>query len=351
MNKIKQYLSILIVVSVVNINGGNIMSLREKVLEIVTLNDDEYFEIEQEDIFKLDDKLTDLDRFDTIVITAPGNIDISKRNHFPVLYTSQDDALREWTVPENRNLITVIYNKTSDILKAGTPRKDKKRRPKGYWASLDHPEEMPETVSRTAYSTGCQMYYLNKSLNIPMKPSDYSITFICYDWISNTINVKLIDGKNELPNGIPLPDPKLPFVESIISPTKQSSSVFEFKLPKEGGILPKDISVKGKFKLTITEYNILKQKNNTDIDAVIPVYFMMVYKNLDQRSPLVFRWNILIKEDGEINNGDNVEGIFKFKLNELFGSFGDDPLKPREYLCYMIVNGTVFGYEKLLIVK
>lgn len=347
--KLKINLSILItVICFVNINGGNTMSLREKILKIVTLNDNEYFELAQETIDEIDDKLIELDRFDTIFITGPKKIDITKKDRLPVLKTIQHDGIRNWKVSEDRNLLAIAYDKATGVFYAYPARRDRKTRD---YSVDDHPEEIPETISKTAYLTGCRIYYLNKALDIPWKPADYSVTFICYDWISNTINVKLTEGKNEQFGSMALPDMTLPSVDAIISTDEDPSPVMKFQLPKEGGVLPKDISVQGKFKLPLTEYNILDRKNKSDVDAVIPVYFMMVYKNLDQRSPWVFRWNILIKENGKVNKGDVAEGIFKFKLSELFGKFGNDPIETREYCCYMIANGICFGFEKILIVK
>lgn len=331
-----------------NAIGGNTMADVQNILDIVKISNEEYFTLANETIYSFEDKLMAGERFDTLLLKAPTRIDISKHSSFPVLAITQTDGERKWYVQESRNLLAIAYNESTGRIIAKTAHKDKKRRifpPKDQKVG-----PLPESVSASAYTTGCRPFDIKFSLDIPWQPSEYRITLICFDWVSNTVDVVLHDGDTKPVTNLTLPQPSDKIVDAILSPAKDASKGnVTFSVPEKCDANPENFTLQGKFSIPVTAHNIVEFKKKKSV--VIPAWVMLAEKNIDQGSAVLAKW-FITADLPEKNPGRTVaEGIFKLSLSELLPSLADEPLAPNDYCCYVVINGHVFGPEKFSIAE
>ena len=319
------------------------MTNNETVLQTVNVSEEEYFNISEERKDEIDSALVSIDRFDTLLLKAPTSIDISKRHIFPLLKIIQNDGVREWYVEEFRNLIVVAYRISTGQVIAKTARKDKKQRI--YPPKNIHRGRVPETMSTTSYSTGTEIINIKHSLDIPWQPSEYRITLICFDWVSNTVDVVLHDGDTQPVTNLTLPQQSDKIVGAILSGTKDAGKgIVTFSVPEKCDANPKNFALQGKFSIPVTAHNIAEFKKKKSV--VIPAWVMLVEKNIDQGSAVLAKWFITADLPEKNTEGTVAEGIFKFSLSELLPALTDASLAPNDYCCYVVINGHVFGPEK-----
>lgn len=313
------------------------------VLQRVDITNEEFFSITKEKLAHFEDILFELERFDTILVKSPGHIDITKQCTFPVLYISQSDDIREWHVQEYRNLIVTAYNVSNGKLIAKTTRRDEKRRI--YPPKDERRGPPPKDISTTSYGTGCEMINIRHSLDMSWQPSVYRITLICFDWVSNTVDVVLHDGDTRPLTNIILPQQSDRTVDAILSGAKNAGrGDVTFTVPQECDANPENIAVQGKFAIPVTAHNVVEFKDRKSV--VIPAWVMLVEKNIDQGSALLGKWFITADLLEKNTKQAVAEGIFKFSFSELLPALADKPLASNDYCCYLVVNGYVFGPEK-----
>lgn len=334
---------------ILNLFGEKTMADLKEVLSSIKLNNEEYFSLNQEKIDSLDEQLADLNRFDAILLKAPDVIDLNKFASFPVLQIMQNDDKREWMVPELRNMLAVVYNKTTGELITGPARKDKK---KINYSAYDHDDKLPDNLSTTGYSTGCQIFDLKFSLGIPWVQSHYLVSLVNFDWVSNKVDVFLKkpgDNSVDKPTFQSLPKNE-PVIDAISNTGKdQIEPSVTFSIPAKCSSNPEQFQIQGKFQLPMHANEIFTLEDKQS--AMIPVYALIVEKNMDQRSPIIARWYIKTDLPKDPDVVSIAEGIFKFKLSDLVPETRKYPLKPKEYCCYIVAQGTCFGPQKITIVK
>lgn len=328
--------------------GGFSMTFNNDILNSISVSNDEYFSLTEDKLGKYEDSLFELKRFDTILIKAPSYIDITKREILPVLYISQSDDIREWHVQEYRNLIVVAYNISNDNLIAKTARKDEK---KIKYPPKDERNGPPsDTISTASYGTGCEIINIKKPLNIPWQPSQYRITLICFDWVSNTVDVVLQEGNSHPIKGLIRPQSNDITIGAILSSKKdfEKGDVI-FTIPERCTTNPEDFTIQGKFIVPVNDYTISEFDKKKAV--VIPVWFMIVEKNIDQGSAILAKWFITAEISDKNSEQMVAEGTFSFTLPELLPVITQTPLVPNDYCCYIVINGNVFGPEKCSITE
>jgi hypothetical protein len=85
--------------------------------------------------------------------------------------------------------------------------------------------------------------------------------------------------------------------------------------------------------------------------VIVPVWLMIVEKNIDQGSALLAKWFITAELPEKKSEPLFTDGSFQFSLAELLPATKVKPLMPNDYCCYLVINGNVFGPEKFSICK
>ncbi|MBD3422446.1 MAG: hypothetical protein GF398_20215 [Chitinivibrionales bacterium] len=319
------------------------MANTTKVLQAVSITDEKFFTVSEEQLEKYEDALFDLERFDTILIKAPARVDIAQKSSFPILYISQSDDYREWHVQEYRNLLVSAYNTSTGKLIARTARKDEKQTI--YPPKDERSGPPPDDISTTSYGTGCEIINIKNSLDIPWQPSRYRITLICFDWVSNTADVTLHDGSAQPETNLILPGETDMTIDAILSPSQGAErGEITFSVPEKLDTNPKKFTVQGKFSIPVTSGNIVEINNAKSI--LIPAWLMVVGKNIDQGSATLAKWYITADMPEKLNTATIAEGIFKFSMSEILPIVSEAPFAPNDYCCYVVINGHLSGPQK-----
>ncbi|HEX2958147.1 MAG TPA: hypothetical protein VHO70_15040 [Chitinispirillaceae bacterium] len=312
------------------------------ILNSIHITEDDYFSLSQEMQDEIDYSLLQSERFDALLIKAPVKIDITKRKTFPILKIIQNDGIREWQIEESRNLIVSAYNVQTGHLIAKTARKDIKRMV--YPPKTIDKGPIPENMSKTSYSTGTELIDIKPSIGIPWIPSQYRVTLICFDWVSNSVDVDLYEENNQTKMRYNISQLNNTKVNAILSLKKDSGKgEVTFSIPEKCTANPEKFTIQGKFIVPVNDCNISEIDKKS---VVIPAWIMIVEKNIDQGSAILAKWFITADLQEKISEQVLAEGTFKFTLPELLPEITQKPLTPNNYCCYIVVNGNVFGPEK-----
>jgi len=314
----------------------------KSILNSIHITEEDYFSLSQEMQDEIDYSLLKSERFNALLIKAPTNIDIIKRKTFPILKIIQNDGIREWQIEESRNLIVAAFNVQTGHLIAKTARKDLKRIV--YPPKTIDKGPIPENMSKTSYSTGTELIDIKLSTGISWVPSHYRITLICFDWVSNSVDVALYEGSNRVEMSSFIPQPNDTKVSAILSLKKDSGNgEVTFSIPEKCTTNPDKFTIQGKFMVPVNDYNITEFDKKS---VVIPAWFMIVEKNIDQGSAILAKWFITADHSDKNSEQMVAEGTFTFTLPEILPETTKTPLNPNDYCCYVVINGNVFGPEK-----
>ncbi|MBN1602185.1 MAG: hypothetical protein JW915_11290 [Chitinispirillaceae bacterium] len=133
-----------------------------------------------------------------IALAAPVTLDLSLNNIIPILWLQLSSALRNWQVEEKRNSFLIISDLCNDIYfiryaYAGRPKRfDFKSIP---LSLMGNQPSSPQGFTSSAERLDCKTIMGNPSL----KSTTLAITMTQYDWVSNTIQIKLIDSTGRAP--------------------------------------------------------------------------------------------------------------------------------------------------------
>jgi hypothetical protein len=134
--------------------------------------------------------------FDTdgIALIAPDTINLNLHSKVPLLWLQLSSALRNWQVEEKRNTFLIISDLISNTISikyayAGRPKRfDFRSIPK---SSEGLPPPSPQDLGFTSSEEllNCKAIMGNQ----PLKPTTLAITMTQYDWVSNTVQINMID--------------------------------------------------------------------------------------------------------------------------------------------------------------
>lgn len=334
----------IVIVLLTNCRGETEMQSIETINRIISFDDNRYFKLTDKDIEELSwEKVSEYD-FDGITIAAPRKIDISKHDIFQVLQASGYDGGRNALLKEGRNVIALVYGKAGTLF-VGPPKYEPKMID---YTRLDtNPSEIPPEIKNTRFS-GCKKFDLRKSLGIPWEPGSYRVTFIYYDWPSNTISMEL-HRDNVKPENKPLPIPAAFDAEVAVKPlVKDAPNTLRFSIPERVSIGDKKLPLTILINLPVAAECIKMEKEKTMI-AWKSLSFLLVRKNQDQRP--VLRYDINIAGSMERIAEpllSALEGTVEVDLMSVVPSFFTDEI---EYCCYLVSYEMIAGPEIIRIVK
>jgi len=183
---------------------------QKEVIELLALQDDEYFAFNDQSHSKLSAKLTDIleenplavpptekisaERPPLVAIGAPKAIEVDKQDEFPLLMAIRTTGLRDWRVDFDQNARILLVDLDTGVIRSERLVGSHKR---GLTPLPSMSQERPDELNAATVSIGLnKLRGLRKSLGIDWRPGRYAVTVIIYDWISNTVVVEL-KGKDE----------------------------------------------------------------------------------------------------------------------------------------------------------
>ncbi|HLV32378.1 MAG TPA: hypothetical protein VKY57_12480 [Chitinispirillaceae bacterium] len=314
--------------------GESKMVAIDKIKEIISLKDNEYFQLSDGDVEDLSwSQVSEYD-FEGIRISAPCKVDINKQNSLPVLQAIGYNGSRNSLLKESRNVIAVMYGRNGILV--GPPSIKTKM--------IDYSKHDAIQTDNTIKSenvsfSGCKKFDLKKSLNVPWKPDIYHITFIYYDWISNTIKTELFNEKTDINDKNKNRPPKSDAEAVIKELMDNNKPKLQFTMPEKVSIRDKEIPCK----ISITE-PVSADCMSTDSDITIfwkNLSLLFLRKNQDQKS--VLRYDITITGTSELKYGTQkliFDDEIVIDLMKVVPSYFT---KSEVYCCYLVSFEKVVG--------
>ncbi|MCX7727328.1 MAG: hypothetical protein N2053_10835, partial [Chitinispirillaceae bacterium] len=140
--------------------------------------------------------------------------------------------IRIANVNKDKNILAIAQGRNNNTLFIGTPLYRSKIPIE--FNEKDNVETVPSNFDNGKI-VGCKRYDLRKSLNIPWESEVYRITFIYYDWISNTIETVLTDnneGKIEKKKVLTAPS-RIDGEIEVKEGDKGNNDIIKFSLPEK----------------------------------------------------------------------------------------------------------------------
>jgi hypothetical protein len=325
------------------------MTSKEAILtEILNFTDDEFFDIDPSILSSREWSLLDMDFFG-LAIAAPGEIMVDEKDKIPLIMAVHLSGERDWEFPMSDNCILVgtdLQDGSVHFAKAFVDRKERKNR--GIKKKVPRGPKPSGLVSAAA-----KLIELDPKdhLSIPWSPGIWAVGVIYYDWSSNSVTVELM-GEEEIPSSpaheiYPEPDPKgtglLPsFVPGPQIPAPPDSGlVFTGKIKVEDG--QQHLNIFGSFALMTRYFHLPERKivhqfqdgKQHSVAAVIPVTFAILGMNWD--TPIQIDWAFPVYGE-PLEVSTKAQGYFAIDALE-----NRPPLAPGQYICYLIMDGHIYG--------
>ena len=318
---------------------------------ILNLSENEFFSADRSTLASRESRLLDTD-FNGVAVNAPRQITTDRREWLPVILAMRFSGERDWKVrlKENCNLVgTNMQNGTVHFSKAFVS--EKGLRSKGKNQKVPRGSKPPGLALEAA-----QLMVLDVRSRLPMEwnTGTWSLGVIYYDWPSNTVEVKLKGepkGKTPPPVSPVSPAPNLRDVKALPSylpmtktPESPDSGVsFTVNFFEEHG--RQRLSVFGGFAVPVRDFHLPRQtlvhrfKNGRqeNVAAVIPATLAVL--GLDWDEPLKFDWAVPVYGE-PLSAGMTARGCFA--IEPLAGA-KTGQLSVGRYVCYMIMDGRIFG--------
>jgi hypothetical protein len=337
------------------------MDIKNEVFsKVLNLSPEEYFSIDEQK--RMDIGLNKLSEytFNGMIINAPHDLNIQKNSELPIIIAVSYDALRGWEVDFDRSLIIVATNIMTGEVFIGSGIKTKKRI---NYKLLNDRGPKPIGDALLVRACGCDIYYLRDLLDLPWKPATYAITCLCWDWVSNTVNVSLFgDTESKHPedvlkiisppvnekNGQSLEKIRFPIYSKINKTPELKTAKLAFELPDEVSLKAKEYPLYGAFKLPVNKNQILPENGKKDalpVVACVQCMFILLKKNQDQSLPWHSVWNLPVYSPKKVVPGDIVEGYFAI---DIINNSGPLP-EPNTYCAYLVMGDQIVGPRKVIV--
>ncbi len=314
------------------------MSNLEKIKQIITFENERYFSLTEEDIINLSlEKIVGI-HFDGIVISGPQFVNIQQANSLPIICAIGSNMARSSIVKSDKNILAILCGRDGKIY-INPPRRQ-------YKAVISQEKTIGEAdLPPNFYEdriSGCKKYDLHKSLDIPWKPSTYRVTFIYYDWPSNTIETKLTDGEEKIIRlaSLPVPSRIDAWVPAVPRSGDDGRAHIEFSLPKKIPVSAKKVVLNGTIEMAIDPLCQAKTSNNI-ITVWKLLHLLLIQK--DQGYQPVLQVGLTI--GGKVQISESIgslalAGTFEIDLAKINSDYFSDKA---EYCCYLVCYEKIAG--------
>jgi len=333
------------------------VSTEDIVKKILNFSENEFFAGDPDLLSSRGSDLLDMD-YMCIAINGPQVVLCDKQEIAPIVMAMRVSGDRGWDVNISRNCYIVATNLINGnilIAKALVGPKDQKSS-MGKESSVKGPKP-PGLSIASAQVTSIDA---RKQVPITWNTGLWSFCVIYYDWLSNTLDMQLI-GDEPVPLAIPAnqinPDPDLADIKALPSyvPTSKTPKTPDtgvaFTVEYNEDTQKKYLNVYGAFSLIARDFHLaepgiahlFQDGTQHHVAAIIPMTFIMV--TLDASGPAQFNWNVPVY-GAKLNIGDQINGVFAI---EVLASENLAEVEPGEYVCYIAMDGRVYGPQTLIV--
>ena len=318
---------------------------QSRAIELLKLEDKEYFAMTDDEVFSLQQEFyasfpktkrrpdappeDPADAPAILAIGAPSRVDLDRDTVIPVLIATRQNGYRQWMVDYGQNACVVVTD-----LNTGTVHTD---RPFTMGKREDTPEPSqtppgPDAKAATAVVTSVRRIDLRTALDIQWYPTRMAVTFLDYDWVSNTVTVDLV--RQGQPQETAKPRHKSAFVKASPGIIPDSTGYSHPERVKRGDRIP----VKAQVSIPEGDIAVCASLGPEGGSLVAVSFFLM---KLDQPDPA--RVDIATPLYGE--GSDMSQAAFEFDMIEALGA----PPPTGEYLTYLVAGNVIAGPHRLTI--
>lgn len=329
-------------------------STAEVAKDILNFSGDAFFSADRSILAPRESRLLDTD-FLGIAVNAPLHISTGRRHRLPLIMAARFSGRRDWNVPLRENCILVgtdLEDGTVHFSKVFVSKKELPSR--GKREKVPRGPKPPGLALAAAQLTALDARRL---LHMEWNTGIWSLGVIYYDWPSNTVEVKLEgDKKIKVPSAArpisPEPDlldaAALPSYLPLPGSPKLPESGVNFNVETGADKSHLNLIVHGAFSVVAKAFDLPKQKivrrfkngRKENVSAVVPV--TMAVLGLDWDEPLRFDWAVPVYGKEIVTPGMPVHGFFTIQVPACQGTVR---LSTGKYICYIIMDGRIFGPE------
>ena len=161
---------------------------------LVTLPDEEYFSLDDEQASRIGRQLQGLPRAQGDAIGCPKVVDVAQRTRWPLLWASWLSNMRAWSVVPARNSSLVVSDLVTGQVTLHDPHYAP-RKPDLRGVPKSREGKSADVLAPGGFRGGCEVIDVRGVTNVPWHSGRYAVTLIVYDWASNTTVVELRGGQ------------------------------------------------------------------------------------------------------------------------------------------------------------
>ena len=341
-------------------------STAEVIARILNLTENEFFKADRSVLAPRESWLLDMD-FSGVALNAPRQVMTGLHDKLPVIMATRFSGERDWEVRLVDNCTLVGTNlQNGSVRFANALISEKELRTRGGRQRVPKGPKPPGLAVAAAQLTELDA---RSQLHIKWDTGTWALSVIYYDWPSNTVVAELKG--NEAPQRSsahsvhPPPNPActglgggsqkgaealpcyLPMPKTPRFPESGVSFTAEFRV-EQGR---QSLNIFGAFSVPVRDYHVSDQKvvhqfqdgRRESVAAVIPV--TMAVLALDWAVPLQFDWAVPIYGE-QLKVGMSARGCFAI---DALATGSMRPLSSGKYVCYIVMDGRIFGPQSLLI--
>ncbi len=169
---------------------GQRIPKNKEAMDLLGLKGKAYYNIDEKGLSELESDLLDIDFFG-IVISAPHDIEINKRDDLPLLVGIRYSGERSWDYPVSENCFLVATN-----LEDGSEYVAKLLYDKNGKTAVEEEEKGEKPPGLALASAVVAKINVREIIEIPWVKSEWGFSVMYHDWESNKVNV-LLEGTDD----------------------------------------------------------------------------------------------------------------------------------------------------------
>ncbi len=332
------------------------MASREEIVSVLlNFTEDEFFDADEDVLESREDQLLEADFFG-IAVNAPQEVATDLHDDVPLIMAICSSGERDWDVSLSDNCIMVGTNLIDGTVHfANAFVTEKELQSRGFIEKTPKGSRPPGLAMEAAQLTSLDT---RERLDMEWNSGGWSLGIINYDWPSNTVEVELLgDEKIDFPPARSVfPEPAAPGVETTpyYQPVAQTPQLSELGAALTVEVFMKEglqrLYVFGAFAVPVRPFhlpdqeivNVMPDGREENVAAVVPVTFAVL--GLDWDEPLQFDWQVPVY-GAKLEPGMPALGNFAIDALDM----GTVQFDPGEYLCYIVMDGRIFGPQSFQI--
>lgn len=332
------------------------VNFNEIIGTVLNFTEEEFFSVEPSLLTPRESQLLNLN-FWGVAVNAPAQISTKDRDKLPLLMAFRYSGERGWDIALRDNCILVGTNlQDGSVHFANGLISEKELQNRG------NEEKAPKGPKPSGLATAAaQLTELDPKGRLPITwdTGTWALGVIYYDWPSNTVVVELQGDEVVKPLSAkpvkPDPDPRgganlpsyLPISQTPKSPESGLTFTGEFKVEDE----KQQLNIFGSFTVPVRDFHLPDQQlvhtfekgKQQNVAAVVPVTLAVL--GLDWEEPIQFDWAVPVYGK-PLAVGMMARGCFA--INALAKA---QALGPGKYVCYLIMDGGIFGPQTLQVLE